>query len=303
MNLSLFRNLAVVMMAALMPLVTNLAWAQAAQSTAVSVYIIKNGEQQRLDFAQPPSLLQVYQAAEQANLLPVTPYWPSSRLISTIKQEQVEQQQQELVSQLQALAQYWQADQPQLAETALTVANQVVEWPLIGAEFVGRLDTVVTGVRQSGIDTVQPALYASLEEARLSERTSLNNNPQLPADGYRLLVSPAHAEGKAPNWYIAGAVQQVIETAYIADLSVRELANKVRLNEFSLPGSTKSHLWQINLAGGIKQVPMAYFNAGGEMPVVGGVWVLGFAAEHLPEQFKNINQQLAELARYWNVAL
>lgn len=302
MNLSLkcTQGLGLALMAAFALLVTNPA---SAQANAVSVYITDNGEQRRLDFVQPPRLLQVYQAAEQANLLPATPYWPSSRLVSTSKQERVNQRQQALVSELQALAQHWQAEQPQLAETAITVANQVAEWPLIGAEFVGRLDTAVAGVRQSGIDTVKPVLYASLEQARLSERTSLNNNPQLPLDGYRLMVSPSHAEGKAPNWYVAGAVEQVIEAPYIANWSVREFAKKVRLDEFNLQGAAKSHLWQINLAGGVKQVPIAYFNASGDIAVVGGVWVLGFAPEHLPEQFKNINQQLAELARYWNVAL
>ncbi|MEX1221509.1 MAG: capsule biosynthesis GfcC D2 domain-containing protein [Idiomarina sp.] len=274
------------------------------QQAAVSVYITKNGQQQRLDFAESPNLISVYQAAMQSNLLPFTPYWPTTRLVSANKQEQVKQQQQQLIDQLEQLASYWQtANQPELAASASTVAAQVASWPLIGAEFVGRIDTAVTGMRQSGIDTVEPALYAYLDQVRISNRISINNNPYLPAGGYSFLISSEHAQGAIPNWYVVGAVKQIIEAPYIVDLSVRDMAKKVRLNEFSLSGANNSYLWQINLAGAVQQVPMAYYNAGGEKAIVGGIWVVGFQQKQLPEQFKQINQQLAELAKYWNVAL
>lgn len=286
-------------------LVTTNALAQDQQQAApVSVYITKNGQQQRLDFTESPNLLSVYQAAMQSNLMPLTPYWPTTRLVSTNKQEQVKQQQQQLVSQLEELASYWEAaSEPELAATASSVAAQVAQWPVVGAEFVGRIDTAITGMRQSGIDTVEPALYAYLDQIRISNRISINNNPYLPAGGYSFLISPEHAEGAVPHWYVIGAVNQVIEAPYIADLSVRDMVRKVRLNEFSLPGASNSHLWQINLAGAVQQVPMANYNASGEPAIVGGVWVLGFEQNQLPEQFKQINQQLAELAKYWNVAL
>lgn len=237
-------------------------------------------------FSERPRLLQVYQAAE---LAPAS-YWASSRLLSVAQTEQLAKQRQHVLERLQKLVKVAQADnEPELARAAQAYAEQLPQWPLVGAEWIGvtRIDDTLEV--QSGVDLERQALFSSFSAAA----SDLDGNPLLPAGRYQLLppeyLGPWHVTVVSPlgvqkfNFSAEDTVRSVLKQAgafdYDYDLTEVEL---------------------IALTGLSARTKVGYYNDAKALPPVYGLILIDLDLSSLDEEWQNLNQQISALARYWN---
>lgn len=240
-------------------------------------------ESKALGFAERPRLADVYDSFE----MPTNTYWPSTRLVSQSKQAEVKQQQQQLVERLQALATFWQQEGDEdLAKTARETAEQVANWSVIGAEAIGQVTIVQRSDTQVGEQRTKPSFYSHQENARLN----IEFSPLLPAGNYELLGGVP-----SPKWHIVGATTQK-QLPFQTDTSVRELMKQHRTEKTGMYADTVE---VIDLSGNNNTVPVAYYNAKNDSAPLGAVFVVGFSANKLPDDFETVNNELTALARFW----
>lgn len=259
---------------------------------------------QVLQYAHAPRLSVVQEQAQMQNLVSVHTYWPSARLVSMEKQQQVEQQRQQLVTQLEDLATHWQQQQEAaLAQSATQLAEQVSQWSLLGAETLGWVDIKASHELQSGQPTQAQSLFSNLDTARLS----LDDNPVLVGSDdqpgrYQLFASKG-----TPAWQVLGLVETPLQVAHQTPEYTAKFLFAEKIAEQTLAGADVSEVSQINLAGQVVQAPVAYFNAPASVRQIQGMTVtplpvgstllVTFKQNVLPKSYQSINTQLRELAR------
>lgn len=246
-----------------------------------------NIDQQLYSFTRLPNLMQIYRAAE----LEPAAYWPVSRLLSQKQTRYVHNQRQQLLKQIDGLAQ-WSAREgnKEAVERLKKWHASIAAWPLIGAEWLGvtkiedRLD------EQSGVSIERPSLFSSFNDAV----SSLKQNPTLAEGAYRFLpprevptewhTTIVTADGFSKvKFDEQDTVREVLDRAGILD-------KYSRLIDVDL----------VYLTGHTERSKIAYYEDDKHMPPVGGLILIDLPKEGLPKQWEMLGQHLVELARYWN---
>ncbi|MGQ4276511.1 capsule biosynthesis GfcC D2 domain-containing protein [Pseudidiomarina sp. E22-M8] len=259
--------------------------AQAQQESQSPVVEVTVGEQV-YGFGERPRLLKIYQAAE---LAPAN-YWASSRLVSVKQTEQLIKQRNQVVARLQKLVQVAQAeDEPELARAARAYAEQLPQWPLVGAEWIGVTKIDDTLEVQSGVDVERQALFSSFSAAA----SDLDSNPLLPAGRYQLLPPTYPGAWQVTVVSPLGAQRfKFTETD-----TVRSILKQAGLFDYNY-ALTEVEL--IALTGLAARTKVAYYNDAKALPPVHGLILVDLDLSSLDEEWQNLNQQISALARYWN---
>ncbi len=258
---------------------------QAQKTTAEPVVQVTIGEQV-LAFSERPRLLQLYQAAD---LAPAN-YWAASRLISAKQIEQLAQKRQHVLERLEQLQRVARSKQlPALAAAAQGFAQQIPQWPLVGAEWIGRTKINESLEVQSGVDVERRALFSSFSAAS----SDMDANPLLPAGNYRLL--PPKNLGPWQVTVVSAQGQQQFE--FDESDTVRSLLQRA---EAFTADNDLSEVELIALTGLAARTQVAYYNDGKALPPVHGLILIDLDLSGLDAEWQNLNQQISALARYWN---
>jgi len=279
----------------------DFSWAE--QTPAANPVIVRINDQV-LQYGQNPRLSVVQEQAQDQNLVSVATYWPSARLVSMAKQQQVERQRQDVITRLEQLAAHWsQENESELAQSATTLAQQVSQWPLLGAETLGWVDIKASHELQSGQPTQAESLFANMDTARLS----IDDNPMLVGTQAQPGRYQLFASKSTPAWQVVGLVDAPARITHQVPEFTAKLMFAERIQPQLLAGADRSHLTQINLAGQVLDVPVAYFNAPASIrqtqgalisPVpTGSTLLVDFAPGVLPAAYESINAELHALAR------
>ncbi|WP_339877535.1 YjbH domain-containing protein [Pseudidiomarina gelatinasegens] len=268
---------------------------QPSQQQKVAIKIEGPAQKKQLEFLGTPRLHQVY---EQAQISQTEIFWPGVRLVSANKQNQIMQQQRELTQQLYQLqALFRDNNEHNYAQLAGRIAAQVASWPLVGAEPIGR-GHVEEGPKSItfGVDiNKKSALTSSYDEARLF----LNANPALTADRYQLLL-PSIKQHQFEHLQIIGAVWVPFAMTYHPDFTARETAVAEKLKQRFEAITLQEKVVQITAAGDVQTLYIDPHNAYQQEFSAGAKVVALFDTSKLPSRYKHINEQMIELARYWN---
>ncbi|MDN7126987.1 capsule biosynthesis GfcC family protein [Pseudidiomarina sp. 1ASP75-14] len=261
----------------------GLAQEQAATGAAPVTVTVGN---QVYAFSERPRLLKIYQAAE---LAPAA-YWASTRLLSVRQTEQLKQRRQHVLQRLERLTQIATASgELELAQAAQAYAEQIHQWPLVGAEWIGLTKIDDSLEVQSGVDVERKSLFSSFSAAA----SDMDANPLLPAGDYQLL--PPKALGP---WQVtlisADGVQQLQFTEQDTVRSILKRGDVFR-QDYNL---TEVEL--IAITGLSARTKVAYYNDAKALPPVHGLIFVPLDLSSLDNEWQNLNQQISALARYWN---
>ncbi len=275
-----------------------------AQQATVAVKIQGPQQQPEIQFAGAPRLTQVYQEAQNQGVDLDSIYWPGVRLVSADKHAKITEQQRQLVRDLYALQNHFKSKgNRSAAQMVSRVAAQVATWPLVGAEPIGR-GHVEQGPKNITAEVdinKKSALTSHFDEARFN----LNANPVLPEGSveqparYQLLL-PTIAEHQVPHLQLVGAVWVPFTMKYHPHFTARETSVVEKLPERFERFANQDELVQITVAGHIEKLGIAPYNATSQKFSAGAKVVVLFDESVLPSKFKHINEQLIELAQFWN---
>lgn len=259
--------------------------AQGQEETAeTTTQVVVN--QEVLGFAEQPRLMSLYQAAELAP----NAYWPSSRLLSTAQTEKLKQRRAYVVNQLTELAQSARIEgDEELAQNAQAYAEQLPNWPLIGAEWIGLTKIDDRLEVQSGVNVERPSLYSSFSDAA----ANLQANPLLPQGTLQLL--PPKDLG---HWQVTVVSPQGIQRVpFTGEHTVRDVLKeaKVFATHYDLAEVTL-----VSLTGLSTSTKVAYYNDAKAMPPVHGIIFVGLDVSAMDDEWQRINAQLSALLSYWN---
>jgi hypothetical protein len=267
----------------------------------VAVKIQGPNKEPEIRFAGSPRLSQVY---DNAQIKTEEIFWPGVRLVSATKHNEIIQKQKQLTQQLYQLERYFQQeDERSYAQLANRIASQVASWPLVGAEPIGR-GHVEQGPKDItlGVDiNKKSSLTSHYDEARLN----INANPQLPQGTaeqparYQLLM-PTIKEHQTKNLQVIGAVWMPFTMAYKPHFTARETAYQENFSKRLEAIAHKDKVLQVTAQGDVQEIAIAPYNAHSQKFSAGAKIIALFNTNKLPEEFANINEQMAELAKYWN---
>lgn len=267
----------------------------------VAVKIQGPNKEPEIRFAGSPRLSQVY---DNAQIKTEEIFWPGVRLVSATKHNEIIQKQKQLTQQLYQLERYFQQeDERSYAQLANRIASQVASWPLVGAEPIGR-GHVEQGPKDItlGVDiNKKSSLTSHYDEARLN----INANPQLPQGTaeqparYQLLM-PTIKEHQTKNLQVIGAVWMPFTMAYKPHFTARETAYQENFSKRLEAIAHKDKVLQVTAQGDVQEIAIDPYNAYSQKFSAGAKIIALFNTNKLPEEFKNINEQMAELAKYWN---
>ncbi|WP_404408617.1 YjbH domain-containing protein [Pseudidiomarina marina] len=275
--------------------------AYAQNQATVAVKIQGPEKAPELQFAGSPRLHQVY---ENAQIKPEEIFWPGVRLVSAEKHNEIIQKQKQLTQQLYKLERYFQQEgQRSYAQLANRIASQISNWPVVGAEPIGR-GHVEQGPKDVtlGVDiNKKSSLTSYYDEARLN----INANPQLPQGSkeqparYQLLM-PTIEKHQTKHLQVIGAVWMPFTMSYHPHFTARETAHKENFKQRLEAITHKDKVLQVTAQGDIQEIAIDPYNAHSQKFSAGAKILALFNTKKLPKEFKNINTQMAELAKYWN---
>ncbi|MBY6063756.1 capsule biosynthesis GfcC family protein [Pseudidiomarina sediminum] len=260
------------------------AQAQTPAETTPSTQVIVG--EQIYGFATPPRLLAVYQAYE----LSPAEYWPSSRLVSARQNDKVAERRRLLIERLHELAGAAQVEgDDALVRNAQAYAQQLQQWPLLGAEWIGVTKINDSLQVQSGVNVERPSLYSSFNDAA----SNLQANPVLAASQYQLL--PPKDLG---DWQVKVVSPQGVETlAFGQNDTVRDVLKQTEVfaQDYDLAEVTL-----VSLTGLSRTSNVAYYNDAKDLPPVHGIIFVGLDLSAMDDEWQVLNRQLAALLSYWN---
>lgn len=224
-----------------------------------------NNEYQRIDYQGEPRLYQVTQRLRWQRL-----YWPTARLCTAQLQNKLLARKAAAVRQLQLLKSWWHNDeQPQLAQQADKLLAQLKQWPLLAT--MGR----------AGEQGLEPYLL----EAQLQQNWLLKAGQQ----PYTLFV------GQPPQQVHWLGVTDSAGSYAFADQPLVEWVSRRQPQLLS----HAERIWEISLDGSMRQLGLQQHNQQQEYLQPGAILFSGFAEQDLPAGFRDTNQQLLRLLRYW----
>lgn len=272
-----------------------------AQQATVAVKIQGPQYQPEIQFAGSPRLSQVF---EQANLNSDEIFWPGVRLVSADKHFEITQRQRKLTQDLYALQAYFREQgEDSYAQLMNRMAVQVADWPLVGAEPIGR-GHVEQGPKDItyGVDiNKKSSLSSNFDEARLN----INANPALPEGTaeepkrYQLLM-PIIAQHRFADLQVVGAVWVPFVMRYHPNFTARETAVNENFHQRIESIGQYGQVVQITATGDVQTIFIDPHNAHSQTFSAGAKLVVLLKESLLPEQFQHVNQELVELASYWN---
>lgn len=237
-------------------------------------------------FETAPRLLSVYQNLD----LSPADYWPSSRLVSERQNQKVAERKRFMIERLHELARSAQVEgDDDLVAKAKSFAEQIQQWPLIGAEWIGVTKINDSLQVQSGVNVDRPSLYSSFNDAA----SNLQANPILGAAQYQLL--PPKDLG---DWQVKVITPQGLQTvAFTQQDTVRDVLKQTGAfqHEYDLAEVTL-----ISLTGLSRTSKVAYYNDAKDMPPVHGIILVGLDLSSMNDDWQLVNRQLATLLSYWN---
>lgn len=288
MNHSSFRNfVTAIVLAPLATLIVSVAVIDSAyaqtESTPVTQVVIGDTV---LGFGEQPRLLNVYQAAE----LPPNAYWPSSRLVSVAQTEKLAERQRYVLRKLQELTLSAKVEgDASLAQAAQAYIEQISNWPLIGAEWVGVTKIDDSLEVQSGVNVERKSLFSSFTAAV----ANLQANPLLPQGDMRLL--PPKDLGA---WQVTVVSPEGIEKLPFSQRdTVRDVLKEAGVFDRH---DSLAEVTLVSLTGLNRNTPVAYYNDAEALPPVHGIIFVGLDLSALDEEWQNVNAQLGALLSYWN---
>ncbi|MEA3587722.1 capsule biosynthesis GfcC family protein [Pseudidiomarina sp. 1APP75-27a] len=256
-----------------------------AQSEAKPVTQVVIGDSV-VGFEEQPRLLNLYQAAE----LRPSAYWPSSRLISVAQTEKIAERRRYVLEKLRevSLSARVEGDES-LARAAQAYMEQIPNWPLLGAEWVGVTKIDDSLEVQSGVNVERKSLFSSFTDAV----ANLQANPLLPRGDMRLL--PPQDLGA---WQVTVVSPKGIQKLPFAQHeTVREVLDKAGI---LADHSGLAEVTLVSLTGLSRTTPVAYFNDAKAMPPVHGIIFVGLDLSALDDDWQLVNAQLSALLSYWN---
>ena len=224
-------------------------------------------QQTTYEFEGPVRLQKALDDAESKGLL-ADAYWPLVRVIKTDAQAEVEQQRDQILTQLSELEQYWQSRRE--AEKARSVAllkSQVKNWQL-GKQLWGQV---------------------SIENARVE----LASNPLLPAGEYKL-----HVPERPDSVHVYGVVSAPGDYRYASGKTVADWLNSIDESEGLGAAYNKSQVVRIR-QNQQKAADWAYYKQSDAELLPGDILWLGFEPNQLPPKFKSLNADIRDLLTHF----
>ncbi|RUO78418.1 YjbH domain-containing protein [Pseudidiomarina taiwanensis] len=255
----------------------------------------------QLQFSQSVSLAQVYAKLREQGYSLDQIDWSRMRLVNAEQQASVEQQRKQLLNQLYAYYGLLRQQGSKQADLVRRVAEQVAQWPLIGA--------LPIGAEQLGL--IEANTYNNPQ--RLSERFAVSeqqslyqaySNPILQAgsantSGRYQLILPTLASTRSRH-PVLGALWVPFQLRYQPDLSVYAQMRQQNLASRIDPLADSEQIAEIKLNGEQQLHPLLSISQQGKPLSYGSLLVVLFKKTELPTEYKHINQALTDLAMYFS---
>lgn len=293
-------NLKLVIIAILLSLAAQTSAAAENKITVVVVSDDAKLQGTELSFNEPTALSQVYQALSAQGVVLEQIDFSRMRLVSATKQGEVELQRQQLVQRLYQLQGYWR-EQPQRADLARRVAEQVARWPVIGAEPIGPAQLGLIKANTFGeLPDLTDRFAVSPQQANYQAYSNVILTAGDRASSGRYQLWLPRLDSSRQQHPVLGALWVPFQLPHQPNLSVYQQLREHQFSSRIDPIAEQRHIAELTVAGEVQLHPLASLTQRAERLSYGSLLLVLFDESSLPSQFKQLNQHMLELLVYFS---